>query len=170
MLGSRKKLDLVPRIARVIRELRTGKGMTQKELAFRSGTSESALRSYELGDRKPKAEVVDHIAMELRVRPEYLSAPEFANRMEFVYALLENDDRFGYTITEINGHPAIVANDTTAGHGFSGLLNEWNEMKQKLDAKEITPEEYEEWKRTCESGWCVTTPDGKSPYTTNKLD
>lgn len=140
-------------------------GLTQKELAERAGVSESAMRSYELGDRKTKPEVAEQIAMALGVRPEYLNAPEFGPRLEFAYALLENDDAQGYTITEINGQPAIVANGMSVGHSFYNLLSSWNEMKRKLDTKEITPEEYEEWKRTYTGSQRVGSPDSKSPWT-----
>ena len=121
--------------------------------------------SYELGDRKPKKEVLEHIAKALRVRPEYLSAPEFGPKMEFFYALLENDELMGYTITEINGRPAITGGLYTVGLTFDDFLRDWNKMKKKLDAKEITREEYEDWKQTYDSGTWMNAPDGKSPWT-----
>lgn len=160
-----KKAAPLPRFARKIKELRTDRGMTQKELAREAGISESAMRSYELGDRTPKPEVLDHIARALKVRPEYLSAPEFKRSLEFTYALLENDDVQDYTVAEINGHPAIVANAKSAGGSFAKLLSEWNDMKTKVEAKEITPEEYAEWKRTYEGANWMNTKDGKSPWT-----
>ncbi|MBY4797382.1 helix-turn-helix domain-containing protein [Collinsella sp. AGMB00827] len=165
MFGGKYKGGLAPLCARKIKNLREKRQLTQKQLAELSGISESALRSYELGDRKPKKEVLEHIAKALRVRPEYLSTPEFGPKMEFFYALLENDELMGYTITEIDGRPAIVAGGMTAGITFSGFLRGWNEMKQKLDAKEITRGEYEDWKQTYDSGHWVNTPDGKSPWT-----
>ena len=160
-----KRSALLPRFARKIKELRTDRGMTQKELAREASISESAMRSYELGDRTPKPEVLDRIARALQVRPEYLSAPEYKRSLEFTYALLENDDMQGYTVTEIDGHPAIVANAKSAGNSFANLLREWNDMKAKADAKEITPEEYAEWKRTYEGATWMNTKDGKSPWT-----
>lgn len=165
MFGGKNSGGLAPRYSRVIKKLRRKSGLTQKELAELAGISESAMRSYELGDRKPKREVLERIAMALRVRPEYLSAPEFGPKMEFFYALLENDELMGYTITEINGQPAITRGSMTTGTTFSDFLSDWNEMKQKLDAKEITQEEYEDWKRTYDPGYWVNTPDGKSPWT-----
>ncbi|WP_288169035.1 helix-turn-helix domain-containing protein [uncultured Slackia sp.] len=139
--------------------------LTQKRLAAFSGISESALRSYELGDRKPKKEVLERIAMALRVRPECLSAPEFGSSMEFFYAMLENDELYGYTIIEINGRPAITGGLMTVGMTFDGFLGDWNKMKKKLDAKEITREEYEGWKQTYDLGTWMNAPDGKSPWT-----
>lgn len=154
--------DNAPRYARVIKKLRSKRGHTQKELAQLSGVSESAMRSYELGARKPKPEIQERIAMALRVRPEYFSSPEFGPYMEFYYAILENEDALGYTVTKINGQPAIVAKPGNSP--FFALLSNWNEMKEKLEAKEITQEEYEDFKETYEGGSWMT-PDGKSPWT-----
>ena len=173
MFGGKHKGGLAPLYSRKIKKLREKRRLTQKQLAELSGISESALRSYELGDRKPKKEVLEHIAKALRVRPEYLSAPEFGPKMEFFYALLENDELMGYTITEINGRPAITEINGrpaitgglyTVGLTFDDFLRDWNKMKKKLDAKEITREEYEDWKRTYDPGHWVNTPDGKSPW------
>lgn len=58
--------NIAPRYARVIKKLRLKRGHTQKDLARLSGISESALRSYELGARKPKPEVQERIAMAWR--------------------------------------------------------------------------------------------------------
>ena len=165
MFGGKHNGGSAPLCSRKIKNLREKRQLTQKQLAELSGISESALRSYELGDRKPKKEVLEHIAKALKVRPEYLSAPEFGPKMEFFYALLENDELMGYTITEIDGHPTLVAGGMTAGITFDGFLRDWNKMKKKLDHKEITREEYEDWKQTYDPGQWVNTPDGKSPWT-----
>ncbi|RNL39789.1 helix-turn-helix domain-containing protein [Paraeggerthella hongkongensis] len=165
MLGKNKKDWELPRYARKIKELRVDRQLTQKELAELSGISESAMRSYELGDRKPKPEVLDRIARALKVRPEYLSAPEFKNRLEFVYALLENDAERGFTVTAIDGKSAIIADTYSTKHGeLLRLLDEWSEMKAKLEAEEITAEEYADWKRTYEGvGWVNTPPATSAP-------
>ncbi len=160
-----KKKEPTTRLGRKIKKLRGKQGLTQKQLADLADVSESAMRSYELGDRNPKKEVLERTAKALRVRPEYLSSPEFGPRLEFTYALLENDDLMGYTVTEINECPAIVANDMSVGHSFYNFLKEWNMMREKLDAKEIAQEEYEDWKSTYEGATWVNTPDSKSPLT-----
>lgn len=85
--------------------------------------------------------------------------------MEFFYALLENDELMGYTITEIDGRLVTIGGLNTVGLTFDGFLRDWKEMKQRLDAKEVTRKEYEDWKQTYNPGHCVNTPDGKSPWT-----
>lgn len=72
---------------------------------------------------------------------------------------------FGYTIIEINGRPAIAGGLMTAGMTFDGFSRDSNEMKLKLDAKEVIREEYEGWKETYDPGHWMNAPDGKSPWT-----
>ena len=153
---------IAPRYARVIKKLRLKRGHTQKKLAQLSDISESVLRNYELGARKPKPEVPEHIAMAPRVRPEHLSSLEFGPYMEFFCIILENEETLGYTVTKINGQPAVVAKPGNSS--FSTLLSHWNEMKEKLEAKEIAQEEYKGFKETYEGGHWMT-PDDKSSWT-----
>lgn len=83
MFGGKHKGGLAPLYSRKIKKIREKRQRTQKQLAELSGISESALRSYELGDHKPKKEVLEHIATALRVRLGYLSTPEFGPHLEF---------------------------------------------------------------------------------------
>lgn len=101
---------------------------------------------YELGDRNSKPEILDRIAKALGVRPEYLSAPTFRNRREFAYAILENEDSFGYTVRDIDGAPAIVKGYGSAMDFFAEFVREWEEieMRERLDNHEISKEEYED--------------------------
>lgn len=165
MFDGKRKGDLTPLYSHKIKNLREKRQLAQKQLAELSGISESVMRSYELGDRRPKKEVLERIAMALEVRSEYLSAPEFGPSMEFFYALLENDELYGYTITEINDRPASTGVLMAVGVTFDGFLGDWSKMKKKFDAKEITREEYEDWKQTYDLGTWMNAPDSKSPWT-----
>lgn len=148
-----KKKEPSSLLGRRIRDLRLKRCWTQREAAEKSFVTESAFRSYELGDRTPKREIIDRIAKAFGVRSEYLTAPEFLNNTEFCYALLQCEDAFhlkpgvdeaglGYLGVEPIGDARRV----------SGLFNEWGRMRQKLDSKEITQAEYDEWKQTWDDG------------------
>lgn len=152
-------------LAKKLKKLRDEQHLTQKEVADKARITESAYRAYELGDRNPKPDILDRIAKALEVRPEYLSAPTFRNRREFAYAILENEDVFGYTVRDIDGVPAIVKGYGNAVDFFAEFVRDWEEMRAKLDAHEVTQEEYEDWKRTWDNSAWVKTDDGKSPYT-----
>ena len=114
MFGGKRKGGLTTLCSYKIKRLREKRQLTQKQLAELSGISESAMRSYELGDRKPKKEVLERIAMALGSGPS----------MEFFYALLENDELYGYAITEINDRPAITGGFMIAGMNFDGFLRD----------------------------------------------
>lgn len=137
-----------PALSKKLKKLRDELHLTQKEVADKAHTTESAYRAYELGDRNPKPEVLGRIAKALGVSPEYLSAPTFKNKREFVYAILENEDAFGYTVRDINGAPAIAPGYGSAIDFFSEFVHDWEVMREKLANSEITQEEYEDWKRT----------------------
>lgn len=110
--------------------------------------TESAFRSFEPGDRMLNCEIVDRIAKAFGVRSEYLTAPEFLNSTEFCYALLQSEEAF---------HLKPRLDEAGLGHldvepvgsvkRMLSLLNEWSRMRQKLDNKEITQTEYDEWKQ-----------------------
>ena len=139
------------RFARKLRELRVNRGLAQKELADCVGVSESAIRSYELGIRNPKSESFYRIAKVLDVKPEYLSTPEFKNHLEFYFTLLENAQSEGYTVTIIDGMPAIIPLDKPSGDSFKSFLFEWNTMKEQREAGDISDKKYKEW--NCNSGY-----------------
>ena len=52
-----------------IKEIRTQKGIKQKELANKIGISYVMLSQYERGERKPKLGMIDKIALALDVQP-----------------------------------------------------------------------------------------------------
>lgn len=83
----------------------------------------------------------------------------------FAYALLENEDIIGYTARDIDETAAIATGSGPAMDFFSEFIHDWEEARKKLDNREIIQEEYEEWKRTWDSGAGVKTDDGKNPYT-----
>lgn len=56
-------------LGKSIRRIRMRRNMTQRELANAAGLGESALRSYELGERSPKQNTLERIAKALDVAP-----------------------------------------------------------------------------------------------------
>lgn len=61
-------VDLGKRIQKLLRE----RGMNQKELAERIGTTEATMSRYVNGERDPKSEVLANIATALRTTSDYL--------------------------------------------------------------------------------------------------
>lgn len=55
-----------------IKKIRLEKGMTQKQVAEKSGLFDSAIRKYEGGRQNPKLETLERIAAALEIDPYYL--------------------------------------------------------------------------------------------------
>lgn len=60
------------RLAEKLRQLRSLRGLTQREVAQVAGIDESTVRNYELARRMPKPEHVRSLAAALEVMPEAL--------------------------------------------------------------------------------------------------
>lgn len=131
-----------------LKALRQRAGMTQKELAEAAYLSESALRSYELGARTPKRDAYSRLAKALGIAPEYLTAPRINNGMEFIFALLENEQSMGFKVIKVSSTKSALVAEGLGGNTqlIFEFLNEWGEKQRQLEAKEITWEEYEDWK------------------------
>ncbi len=55
-----------------LKEVREERGLTQKEISLRIGTSANAINNYELGLRTPTADILRKIAISLNVSADYL--------------------------------------------------------------------------------------------------
>lgn len=60
-------------VGEAIKDIRTKKGITQVQLATAIGMDDAAIRKYESGKLKPKAETIEKIARALNVEPATIS-------------------------------------------------------------------------------------------------
>ena len=75
-------------LGKSIRKIRMHRNMTQRELANAiDGISESALRSYELGERYPKQGTLERIAEALDVAPACFDTYGIEHYYELIHAL-----------------------------------------------------------------------------------
>lgn len=125
-----------------LRKLRQRRGLTQKELAKAAGVGESALRSYELGDRRPKPRQLQKIALALKVRPEALGSIVAMSDMEIIYTLFEFEEQ-GYLEPSVTDNTPTLASRNSA---IRRTLREWTKKRAALDSGEIDQDEYDEWK------------------------
>lgn len=65
-----------------IRHIRNERGFSQKQLSEMCRLSEPAIRNYELGNRKPSAQILDKIAAALAVTAAELVLPELFDELE----------------------------------------------------------------------------------------
>lgn len=116
--------------------------MTQRELAEKAGMNESALRSYELGDRNPKPVHLKIIAEALQVRPEVFADTTIHTDMEVIHLIFNLED--SYKIYPVEDHAMISSYNSAINQVF----RDWGIMHAKMQSDEITKEKYEDWRDT----------------------
>lgn len=120
-----------------IREIRLRRGLTQREVSEAiGGISESALRSYELGERRPKQNTLERIAETLDVAPACFDTYGIERYDELVHALFLLEDRFGI-------EPCADGSIRFTDEAIQSYVCTWREWKEFLEKGKITREEYE---------------------------
>ena len=137
-----------------IRYFRNLRGMTQKYLGMRVGfperTADIRMAQYEAGTRTPKADLVEALAHVLEVSPQALTVPDIDTDIGLMHTLFALEDRRGFRIGEIDGEICLRLDksDWNKFHSMFDMWNAWKEEAAKLEAGEITKEEYDHWRYT----------------------
>ena len=120
-------------LGKSIREIRLRRGLTQREVSEAiGGISESALRSYELGERRPKQNTLD-------VAPACFDTYGIERYDELVHALFLLEDRFGI-------EPCADGSIRFTDEAIQSCVCTWRDWKEFLEKGKITREEYEDKK------------------------
>lgn len=124
-------------LGKSIRNVRMRRNMTQRALAKATdGVSESALRSYELGERSPKQDALERIAKALDVAPACFDTYGIEHYHELMHALFLLEDRFGI-------EPCADGNIRLTDETIQSCVYTWWSWKEFLKEGKITREEYE---------------------------
>lgn len=139
-----QKMDLGERI-RYVRKFRK---MTQLELAEKCGlgnddNARTRISQYENGSRTPKAETLEKICEALNISSYYITTKEHMAIYDFVYMLFDFDCNDFFNIKKENDRYYIDLDYNTILDGF---MEEWMQKKEDLRNKNITMDEYIEWK------------------------
>lgn len=126
-------------LGKSIRRIRMRRNMTQRELANAAGLGESALRSYELGERSPKQNTLERIAETLDVAPACFDTYGIERYDELVHALFLLEDRFGI-------EPCADGSIRFTDEAIQSCVCTWRDWKEFLEKGKITREEYEDRK------------------------
>ena len=117
--------------------------MTQLDLAERTGLSEAAVRSYELGTRNPKDAHREAIAEALGVSADYLREHDGYRESEIVHFLMEMEDAgFLKPPVLIDSTAYVMPVQTNLEDG----IQEWAEKERDWRFEKIGEEEYLRWK------------------------
>ena len=126
--------------------------MTQAQLAFACGMSDSAIRNYELGNREPGKEQVRAIAEALGIAPEALSDTSVESAREALELLFRLEDTMGLKPVSV-GDEVVLAFDPEAKNAqkLAVAIEAWKLKVDSLDSGEMTAEEYELWRASLTS-------------------
>ena len=126
-------------LGKSIRRIRMRRNMTQRELANAAGLGESALRSYELGERSPKQNTLERIAKALDVAPACFDTYGIERYDELMHALFLSEEAFSI---KPYADGSIRFTDET----IQSCVCTWRDWKEFLEKGKITREEYEDRK------------------------
>ena len=128
------------------------RGMTQKYLGMALGFPEKSadvrLAQYETGSRTPKADLTAALAQVLDVSPHALSVPDIDSYVGLMHTLFTLEDNYGLKVAEQDGELALQVDfrkNKDAARLHEMLLT-WREQAAKLEAGEISQEDYDRWR------------------------
>ena len=111
-------------------------------------TADVRIAQYETGTRTPKADLTNSLANALEVSPKALDLPDIDTDIRLMHTLFALEDLRGLTVGEIDGEICLRL-DKSKGMTYVGMLemlSAWKEQAAKLETREITKEEYDQWR------------------------
>lgn len=134
-----------------IKFFRNRKDMKQKELGellgFLGKTSDVRVAQYETEARTPKADLVKEMAQIFGVSPRAINVPNIDSYLGLMHTLFALEDMYGIKIGEIDGELCLRLDreHKEYQHLFTPF-HAWQQMVAKLEAGEISQEEYDNWR------------------------
>ena len=135
-----------------IRFFRILRGMTQKHLGMTVGFPEKSadvrLAQYENGSRSPKADLTASLAEVLDVSPQALSVPDIDSYTGLMHTLFTLEDLYGLKVRELDGEVCLTVDvrQNKDAARLHEMLCSWREQAAKLEAGEISKEDYDKWR------------------------
>ena len=135
-----------------IRYFRKLRKLKLKELGLRLGFPEKSadvrMAQYEAETRTPKAELTAALAHALDVSPQALTVPDIDSDLGLMHTLFALEDTYGLRVEEAGGEVCLGVDAFQGARAASlrEMLRAWREQAAKLEAGEITREEYDRWR------------------------
>ena len=121
--------------------------MTQDDVSDKLGlTGECKRRTmtrYEKGNRNPKDDRTSEIAKILDININAIKKYDYKEPIDLLYTLMWLEELIPKYQIDISKVPNINDENIVM---FKQFINEWNVMREKRNKREITYEEYIEWK------------------------
>ena len=125
--------------------------MTQDDVSDKLGlTGECKRRTmtrYEKGNRNPKDDRTSEIAKILDININAIKKYDYKEPIDLLYTLMWLEELIPKYQIDISKVPNINDENIVM---FKQFINEWNVMREKRNKREITYEEYIQWKLTYE--------------------
>ena len=125
--------------------------MTQDEVSDKLGlTGECKRRTmtrYEKGERNPKDDRTYELSKILKVNYNAIKKYDFKDQSDILYTLMWLEELLSRYQIDLSRIPSIN-NDNIIK--FKEFINEWEEMRTKRFKREISYEQYVEWKLNLE--------------------
>lgn len=125
--------------------------MTQDDVSDKLGlTGECKRRTmtrYEKGNRNPKDDRTSEIAKILDININSIKKYDYKEPIDLLYTLMWLEELIPKYQIDISKVPNVNDENIVM---FKQFINEWNVMREKRNKREITYEEYIEWKLTYE--------------------
>ena len=125
--------------------------MTQDDVSDKLGlTGECKRRTmtrYEKGNRNPKDDRTSEIAKILDININAIKKYDYKEPIDLLYTLMWLEELIPKYQIDISKVPNINDENIVM---FKQFINEWNVMREKRNKREISYEEYIEWKLTYE--------------------
>lgn len=125
--------------------------MTQDDVSDKLGlTGECKRRTmtrYEKGNRNPKDDRTSEIAKILDININAIKKYDYKEPIDLLYTLMWLEELIPKYQIDMSKVPNINDENIVM---FKQFINEWNVMREKRNKREITYEEYIEWKLTYE--------------------
>ena len=128
------------------------RGMTQKYLGTQVGFPEKSadvrLAQYETGTRTPKADLTAGLANVLDVSPQALAVPDIDSYVGLMHTLFTLEDCYGLNVADADGEVCLKVDFRKNNNAaeLHRMLCSWREQAAKLEAGEITREDYDRWR------------------------
>ena len=133
------------KLAMKIKELRSRKHLTQKQLADSAGISEAAIRNYETGANAPRASRLEALANALGVRPEALRSYDFGDGGSVTFnALFQLADGYGL-YPRYGEHDYHLVSGLETPRFLSTFIKQWSEAYVRWVGNDERA--YKSWQR-----------------------
>ena len=138
-------------IGQRIKYFRNRIGMTQKQLGeklgFKGKTSDVRMAQYESEARVPKIDLVKQMSQIFDVNTHALTVPDIDTHIGLMHTLFALEDMYGIKIGEIDGEICLrFDREHKEYQRLFEPFHVWQQMAAKLEAGEISQEEYDNWR------------------------